>query len=138
MSIEESKQLLRRFYEEWFPTGDVEAALPHVDGAFVNHASPPGSPQGHDNLRAIATMLAAAFDEQRYDVHRVLGDDGHVVVHCTWHATHTGEFMGIPATGRRIAVDQAHVFRITNDKIAEHWAVRDDLTMLRQMGIAPG
>jgi predicted ester cyclase len=68
----------------------------------------------------------------------VLGDGDTVAVHCTWNATHTGEFMGIPATQKRIAQQQIHVLRLEDGFIAEHWAVRDDLGMLRQMGIAPG
>jgi steroid delta-isomerase-like uncharacterized protein len=135
---EQAKALARRLYEEWFAEGGVDEALAHLDPGYVSHASPPGSPQGPENVRALATMLAAAFSEQRYDVHHVIGDGDCVALHLTWHATHTGEFMGIPATNRRIASAQMHVLRFNDGKVAEHWAVRDDLTMLRQMGIAPG
>lgn len=135
---QETKALAQRLYEEWFAGGDMDAAMEHVDASYVSHASPPGTPQGPDNVRALAALLSRAFSAQRYDVHRVIGDGDLVAVHLTWHATHDGEFLGIPATGARIAAEQTHMLRFVGGRIAEHWAVRDDLTMLRQMGIAPG
>lgn len=135
---EENKAAARRFYEEFMPQGVIDAADELFSEDFVNHAAPPESPAGRAGARHQVKMLAEAFDEQSYDVHHVLADGDEVAVHCTWNATHTGEFMGIPATTKRIAQKQIHVLRFEGGMIAEHWAVRDDLTMLRQMGIAPG
>ncbi len=135
---EENKAAARRFYEEFMPQGVIDAADELFSEGFTNHAAPPDAPPGREGARHQVRMLAEAFDEQSYDVHHVLADGDTVAVHCTWNATHTGEFMGIPATGKPIAQKQIHVLRFEGGMIAEHWAVRDDLTMLRQMGIAPG
>ena len=135
---EDNKAAARRFYEEFMPQGVIDAADELFSEDFVNHAAPPDAPGGRDSARHQVTMLAEAFDDQSYEVHHVLGDGDEVAVHCTWNATHTGEFMGIPATQKRIAQKQIHLLRFDGGAIAEHWAVRDDLTMLRQMGIAPG
>jgi len=129
----------RRLYEEVMPGGDADAGQELVSEDFVNHAAPPGTPPGHEGIRNQISMLAAAFADQTYEIHHLIGDGDCVAVHCTWRATHTGEFMGIPATRKAIESRQAHVLRFDGEgRIAEHWAVRDDLTMLRQMGIAPG
>lgn len=135
---EENKAAARRFYEQFMPQGVLDAADQLFSEDFVNHAAPPDAPAGREGARHQVKMLAEAFSDQSYDVHHVLADGEHVAVHCTWKATHTGDFMGIPATGRAIAQNQIHVVRFAGGMIAEHWAVRDDLTMLRQMGIAPG
>jgi predicted ester cyclase len=46
--------------------------------------------------------------------------------------------MGIPPSGRHISVEQVHWLHVDEDgKIAEHWAVRDDLGMMRQLGVIP-
>jgi steroid delta-isomerase-like uncharacterized protein len=135
---EENKAAARRFYEEFMPQGVIDTADELFSEDFVNHAAPPESPAGREGARHQVKMLAEAFDEQSYDVHHVLADGDTVAVHCTWNATHTGDFMGIPPTKKRIAQKQIHVLRFDGGLIAEHWAVRDDLTMLRQMGIAPG
>jgi steroid delta-isomerase-like uncharacterized protein len=135
---EENKAAARRFYEEFMPQGVIDAADELFSDDFVNHAAPPDAPAGREGVRHQVKMLEAAFDEQSYEIHHVLADGDEVAVHCTWNATHTGEFMGIPATKKRIAQKQVHVLRFAGGAITEHWAVRDDLTMLRQMGIAPG
>ena len=136
---EDRKALAKRFYAEIMPSGDADAAAALISDDFVNHATPPGAPEGPENVRFVVKMLADAFSDQSYDVHHVVTQDDIGMVHCTWKATHTGEFMGIPATGKSFAADQVHVFRFdSEDKVAEHWAVRDDLEMLRQLGIAPG
>jgi predicted ester cyclase len=55
----------------------------------------------------------------------------------TCSGTHEGEFWGILQTGKRFTVQQSHWFRVVDGKVAEHWAVRDDLVMLRQLGVLP-
>ncbi len=45
--------------------------------------------------------------------------------------------LGIPPTGEHFAAQQSHWIRVADGKIAEHWAVRDGLGMMRQLGIMP-
>jgi predicted ester cyclase len=59
-----------------------------------------------------------------------------VAIRGTMTATHEGELMGIAPTGKRVAAQQSHWFRVVDGKVAEHWAVRDDLSML-QLGVIP-
>ena len=51
-----------------------------------------------------------------------------------------GDFMGIPATGKRATWSEIHIGRVANGRLAEHWALFDQLGMLVQLGIvqAPG
>jgi predicted ester cyclase len=46
---------------------------------------------------------------------------------------HTGDFFGLPATGRRFAYEQVHIIRIVDGKGAEQWEVRDDASLMRQL-----
>ena len=129
----------RRLYEEVMPSGDPAAADGVFAADFLNHAAVPGSPGGIEGARAQISTLAAAFDEQSYDIEQVVSAGDRVASYCTWNARHIGEFLGIPPTQRRFSSRQAHFLRFDPEgRVAEHWAVRDDLSMLRQMGIAPG
>lgn len=133
MSNEEIKATARRMLEEVFPSEDV-AALPElVAEDFVNHDGPPGAPQGRAGLAAGMHVLASAFSDQRWEMHQVLADGDTVVMYCTHSGEHTGEFMGIPATGRRFAYQQVHLVRFADGLGVEHWAVRDDATFMRQV-----
>jgi predicted ester cyclase len=121
----------RRVLEEIFPADD-EAALAEVIGEdFVNHEAPPGTPPGPGSVNYFMHMLARAFSDQKWTVHRVVADGDTVALHCTHSGRHTGEFFGIPATGRRFAYRQMHMIRVVNGKGVEHWAVRDDAALMR-------
>jgi predicted ester cyclase len=45
--------------------------------------------------------------------------------------------LGIPPTGKRFTAQQSPWFRVSEGKVAEHWAVRDELGMMRQLGVLP-
>jgi predicted ester cyclase len=59
------------------------------------------------------------------------------MVRLTLTGTNQGEFQGRPPTGKRVAQPQMHVFRLFEGKMVEHWEVRDDLSMMQQLGVVP-
>jgi predicted ester cyclase len=52
-------------------------------------------------------------------------------------AKHTGEFFGIPPTGKEIRVTEMNIARLEGDKIAEQWSLWDGLGLLQQLGVVP-
>jgi predicted ester cyclase len=132
------KAITRRTWEEVLPAGDIDGLAEVVAFDCVNHDTPPGIPQGLEGITQTMLWLRSAFTDQRYEVHQVIGEGETVAIFCTLHARHTGDFMGIPPSGREIAYKLVHIVRYEEGKQAETWAVRDDLTMLRQLGALPG
>lgn len=55
------------------------------------------------------------------------------VVHCTHSGRHTGDYFDIKPSGHRFAYKQMHMIRVVDGKGVEHWAVRDDATLMRQL-----
>ena len=51
--------------------------------------------------------------------------------------THEGPLMGMASTGRSVRQDHMHIVRFRDGKAIEHWGVRDDLSMMRQLGVIP-
>ena len=135
--VEDLKELTRRTWQEILPSGDVEALAAVVDPECVNHDTPPGMPQGFEGVKQMMLMLRGAFADQRYEVHRLIREGETVVIECTLHGRHTGEFMGIPPTGREIHVDAITIHRIADGHIAEDWTVWDALGLLQQLGAMP-
>ena len=132
-SIAANKAVARRVLEEIFPANDVEALRDAVDEEFVNHEAPAGTPPGLGAITMYMTILNEAFSDQRWEIHDVLAEGDKVVIHCTHSGRHTGIFFGVPATDRRFAYKQMHIIRIRNGKGVEHWAVRDDASLMRQL-----
>ena len=82
----------------------------------------------------------AAVPDSRWDVSDVLADGDRVAIRISWSGTYLGaQFRGwkIPAPAKFV-VEHMHIYRVAGGKLAEHWVVRDDLAMLRQLGIAYG
>jgi predicted ester cyclase len=134
---EELKELTRRTWEEILPSGDMDALAAVIDPECVNHDLPPGATQGVEGVLRTIGWLHRAFSEQRYEVHRLVGEGDMVVIDATLHARHTGEFVGIPPTGREIALRSIHTIRYVDGREAETWALSDRLGLLQQLGAAP-
>jgi steroid delta-isomerase-like uncharacterized protein len=136
MSVE-NEALARRFFEELCNQRNGAVAEEIVSADYVSHGPQAPPAEGPDGVRARIAVYQDAL-EGYWDVQEVLsGGEDRVVVRWIGRGTHTGELMGIPATGATIACDATTIFRITGGKIAEEWTVWDALGLLQQVGAVP-
>jgi predicted ester cyclase len=127
------KAAARRVLEEIFPSNDEAALRDVVTEDFVNHEAPPGVPPGPDSVIFYMQLLDRAFSDQRWDIEKVISEGDTVAIYCRHSGRHTGDFFGLPATGRAFDYRQMHLIRMRGDRGAEHWAVRDDAALHRQL-----
>ena len=135
MSAEENKAVVLRYVEEVWNRHDLGAIDGLVSPDYFNHAASEG--HRRDGAEASVGWMLSVFPDHRFDVEDVAADGETVALRGTMVATHEGELMGIAPTGKRVSAQQSHWFRVVDGKLAEHWAVRDDLSMLRQLGVLP-
>ncbi len=129
---------LRRFYE-LVSAGDVEGCGALLADDLVEHEELPGIPPTKDGVLQFFRMNLAAFSDFRMDPEDVLTSGDKVVVRARVTGTNDGEFMGMPATGRRIDVQAIDIVRFGDDGLAqEHWGVWDAMGMMEQLGVAGG
>ena len=132
----ENRAVVMRYVEEVWNGHDLGAIDRLVSPEYVNHAA--GTEEyRHGGARRAVEWMLCVFPDHRFEVEDAAADGQTVALRGTMVATHEGELMGIAPTGRRVAARQSHWFRVADGKLAEHWAVRDDLGMLRQMGVLP-
>lgn len=103
-----------------------------------------GGPEG---FHASALWLRAAFSDLAFEVHHTAAHEDLVVVDATMSGRHVGPFVvhdedgdverAWAPTGRTFAVRHAHWLRVPQDRVTEHWAVRDDLGQGVQLGWVP-
>jgi SnoaL-like polyketide cyclase len=60
-----------------------------------------------------------------------------VVSHCTMRGTHSGVWMGIAATGKKVSVPVITIHRILGAKIVEDWVLVGSLSLFQQLGLVP-
>lgn len=131
-------------------TGDPKLAAEVVAAGFRNREAAVGPPAcsipGPAGVLASGAWMRAAFSKLRFPITDITGDDGQVWVRLRMQGHHTGPFVrfrdgspdqAIPATGREIDFEQIHVLALRNGKVMTHEAVRDDITMLGQLGVFP-
>lgn len=128
------EQIIRGVYRDLFETGDTDLADRIVTEDFVDHEAPPGMPPGPGNLVAVVRFLHAALSDIHYEVQDVLSEGDRAAFRATLSAIQTGPLLGHPATGRAFTMRQIHFVRFDGERIAEHWACRDDLGALRSLG----
>jgi predicted ester cyclase len=73
----------------------------------------------------------------RYEVHDVVAVGDRVAIRATGHGVHNTDHLGVPATGRPYSMPSMHIYRAEGDRLAEHWAVRDEHSVLVQVGALP-
>ncbi len=130
---EQRKAAARRVLEEIFPSNDEEALRAACTDDFVNHEAPPGVPPGPESAIYFMHLLARAFSDQRWTVEKVIVEGDTVALYCTHSGRHTGDYFGLPASGNPFSYRQMHLIRMRGERGAEHWAVRDDASLHRQL-----
>lgn len=83
------------------------------------------------------TTIRAAFSAIGHPISDLVAEGTTVAVRLTFRGTHTGEFMGTPASGKQFAVDGTAFMRVADDKVAEFWGFLDQLGLLQQIGALP-
>jgi predicted ester cyclase len=131
-------EVLRRFWDA-VNAGDLDQVAGLVADDYTNFGS---STNGPEMIRKWASSRRDAFPDLRFEVQQELAAEDWVVHRLLVSGTFQGTWRehgldDVLPTGRRHEVIQIHMFRIAGDKILEHWAARDDLGMLRQLGVLP-
>jgi predicted ester cyclase len=78
-----------------------------------------------------------AFPDSHFTVDEMIAEGDRVATKKTFTGTHTEEFNGIPATGKRVTLQYADIMRVRHGKIVEHWLSMDQLSFMQQLGVLP-
>jgi steroid delta-isomerase-like uncharacterized protein len=136
MSAQENRELVRREVAFW--NGHDAEAANEVYAADYSGVDPAGTHAGDlAQLKQSAAAIFAAFPDLTLTADDVIVEGDKAVKVWTVRGTHKGEWMGIPATGKKIVVTGTNVFRIANGKIVQCWAQMDALGMMQQLGVIP-
>lgn len=132
-NLQANKELVRRYYQ--IVSGDLSGIDAIVTAGFVDHHFPPDTPAGPDGVRHFFGRVLPTFScGLRVEIDFLLADGERVDCHFVVYFRHTGEFAGLPPTGKEIRVPAISTFRIADGKLAEAWELFDSGDMLRQMG----
>jgi predicted ester cyclase len=129
-------EVIRRWNDEGWTKGNYELAKELIDPAMKVHGAGGQVFQpGPEGLTALIKSWRDAMPDGYMSIDQLLADGDLVVIRNTWRGTHTGEFNGIPPSGKKIEVESIGIDRVVNGKVVEGWGQLDMLGMMQQMGM---
>ena len=120
---------------------DLEGFLDYIADDVIEHEPPPVPEPlpGKAGVRQWFELLFTAFPDLAMTPEDLIVEGNKAAARVRVQGTHRGEFMGIPATGKSVDVELIDIVRVNSDgKVAEHWGIVDDATMMQQLGVMPG
>ena len=140
-----NETVVRRWVDEMWNAADRSLCDDLIADRFVEHArapfseTEPGEGDGPAMMRSAMDWLLGQFPDLSMSVEAIVSDGDTVAARVRSEGTNTGPLNGVlPPTGKRFSAEQSHWFRLEDGKIVEHWATRDDLTVMVQLGMVGG
>ena len=137
-TTEDNIRIVREVFDT-FNTGDIIRVNEFISPHYFNHESqidPVRSKlRGPEEFIDTVRNLRSAFDNLHYQEQEIIAAGDKVVSIVNVTGRHTGNFFIIPPSGNKISYRAVHIHRIADGKIVEHQAIRDDLSLMVQLGV---
>lgn len=134
--LHKNRNTITRYFEEVWNQGKVDVLDDILSSQYINHNPGFESPEpGPKGLKPIVHAIRKGFPDLKYTIEKMVVTEDYVAIHSVMTGTHTGDFFGIPATGKKIEIHQMQFEHIHDGKMIEHWRVTDDLNMMKQLGL---
>jgi steroid delta-isomerase-like uncharacterized protein len=140
MGEDENKNIVKRFIEEMWNQRKLEIADELFAADCVTHQlrsgeDPAGVPRSAESVKREAAAWLTGFPDLDFVLEQMIAAGDRVVSHCTMRGTHTGVWMGIAPTGRKVSIPIFTIHRIADGKIAEDWVLVGSLMLFQQLGL---
>ncbi len=134
MLTDKNKETVRRFNKEFIEGGNESTFNEIISPEFINHTAPPGVPKGPEGVNYFFNhFLKPAFHNLTVEIHDQVAEGDKVTTRKSFHAEHKGEFLGIPASGKKVVFDIIDIIRLKDGKFIEHWNALDMNSVMQQI-----
>ena len=134
----ENKNIVRRLYDEVWNKRKLDLVAELISPSHaLNDPFVSGSQVGPEMYRRRIVELTTSFPDLRFTLDDLIAEKDKVVAAWVISGTHKGEFMNIPATGKKVTVEGVTIHYIRNGKILDSNARWDGIGLLRQIGALP-
>ena len=103
---------------------------------WVNHDPSLPPMQGLEGARMLI-RLWSGFSNMQVTIEDSLSQGDRVAIRFRLRGTHTGELLGIPATGKAVNISATGIFRVVDGKATDNWVNVDALGLMQQLGVVP-
>jgi predicted ester cyclase len=136
-STEQNKKTVIRFNKEFIETGNRDIFEELVAEDVVNHSAPPGSSTGADGMiYFLLDILRTGFPNLTVEILDQVAEGDLVTTRKAIRATHTGNFMGVPPTGKKVVINVIDIIRLRDGKYLEHWGMSNIPEVIAQLSFS--
>ena len=136
-ATETNKALYRRFIQEVFNEGRLDALSSMLSKSYVLQDAPSDTVSGADGVRQAVTLFRTAFPDLAISIEELVAEGDAVCARSVLRGTHQGEFMGIAPTGRTVAVTSLTLVHVIDGHLTSSCVKTDLMTLFRQIGAWP-
>lgn len=129
----DNKAVYLKFIEEVLNGGNFSVAANYLAPDVKTHNGFPDQAPGLDGFVAALKAFHGAFPDLHANLTHAVAEGDMVVGRFEVTGTHRGTFLGLPGSGRKVRYEEIALVRMTDGKIAEHWAIADALAILQQL-----
>ena len=141
MSLEENKAVVQRILSEFWLQGNVEVIDELLASDCINHEQSNPELRGREACKQWANDVRLAnrrgFPDFDIIVEDIVAEGDKVVKRFVFQGTHSGEFAGIPPTGKRVTMRGITLYRLTGGKVSEIYWNYDVFGLMQQLGAIP-
>lgn len=135
--VDENKAVVRRYVDQVQNKGNIDSVERFIAADATDHTPPPGVPGTREGATQVFRMIRAGFPDHDASIIHIVAEGDLVAVYKTFTGTHTGEFLGVPATGKRATIRVMDFVRVQDGKITDHWNIVDVAGLMAQLGASP-
>jgi len=131
---EENKRIVRAFIDTAFNKHQTDRAADYLTSDMKWHGGTLGTVEGREKVAGLVSAIVSALPDLHNAEQDIIAERDIVAVRAVVDATHQGDLLGIPASGRHVRWDAVDVYRVADGKIAEEWAADDLLAFVYGVG----
>ena len=134
MSTKQNKAGLKRLFAE-FNKKNIAMIDELFAEDFVDRYPSPGETPNTEGFKQFLAGFYEAFPDCRWSLEDIVAEGDRVAYRFTMQGTNKGEYIGMPATGKKVNYDSVGILRFSNGKVAERWTLVDSMTFMHQLGL---
>jgi len=135
--VQDNIDMYSQAWDDIINKGNLEAINDSSFDESITLVSSPENIVGIEAFKSYYSNFTTGFSDVEFTIVDLFGQDDKLVKHWNYKGTHTGDFFGIPATGKSVDVDGVTLVKMKDGKIVQEQDFMDNMIFMHQLGIDP-
>ena len=130
---ERQREIVDQIWLVGLNQGDLSIADKYLTPDFKNNGGHDDSLRGPESFKLTIRKQRSGFSDVEYEILDFVSQGDRCALRWVMRGRHTGEFLGIAPTEKRVEHHAMIILRFEGDKVAERWGIVDNFGLMRQL-----